>query len=377
MPGLLIAAALLQWPETDALRLGGLQFLLSDEVGELLACMPQLVRRLATASASAEELAVDRLRGPVQWNRTLAMRSATGSPLVFVTAPARRVYQTAENELLVHVLDAITRTALSTGWDTTVTREQPAQVLRDRLSEASRWQQSRMLASVDRLPPTARSLMRIRSGRHHHRYAPVLAAYGKLVSLVEQLDREGIRAAIEHAGMVTASESTLFELATTFQLLDALKEHGWQLRPFHLFEGSLHVSGDKPDGRHLEVWYQATPRALDTASRYRHVLVEHGFSHNRALRPDLVLRWTDQDSQARWLLVECKLSESVGVGHAARRALLDLLSYRRSFGATLTTSGLPYGLGVAWGAGLIPAGNTEVALCTPDALNVAIRQIVT
>ena len=56
----------------------------------------------------------------------------------------------------------------------------------------------------------------MRSGRSHHRYATVLAAYDKLVTLVERLDRHGIRAAVAHASIVTADEATLFELLTTF-----------------------------------------------------------------------------------------------------------------------------------------------------------------
>jgi hypothetical protein len=376
-PGLLVAAALLKWPEADALRLGELQFLLSDEVGEFLDAMPRLVRRLATSSASTEQWTIDRLPGPVQWNRTLALRASTGSQQLFVTTPAHRVYQTSENELLAHVLDAVPRTALSSGWDRTVTRKRPAQTVRERVSEAMRWQQSRMLASVDRTPPTPRSLSRIRSGRTHPRYAAVLAAYEKLVSLVEQLDRDGIRAAVEHASIVAADEATLFELLTTFYLLDALREQGWQLRPFHLFRGRLHLGGTRQDGRQINLWYQSTPPALTAGSRYRQILTAHGFSHQHELRPDIVLQWTDQNSQDRWLLVECKLSQAMGVTHAARQALLDLLSYRRSFDAALTTAGRPYGLGVAWGAGLLPADDAEVALCTPDTLHTAVRQIVT
>src|SRR5512142_3014216 len=103
MEGLLVAAALLNWPEADALRLGGLQFLLSAEVRDFLAEMPQLVRRLATTSAPEEQWTSERLHGPIDWNRTLALRGTVGSQHLFVTAPARRVYQTAENELLGHV----------------------------------------------------------------------------------------------------------------------------------------------------------------------------------------------------------------------------------------------------------------------------------
>jgi len=99
--------------------------------------------------------------------------------------------------------------------------------------------------------------------------------------------------------------------------------------------------------------------------------------HHRELRPDVVLQWTDPDHHNRWLLVECKLSESMKVGHAARQALGDLLAYRRRFDAALTGTGDPYGLGVAWGEGLDPAIGTEVVLCTPDTLAEAVGQIVT
>ena len=90
----------------------------------------------------------------------------------------------------------------------------------------------------------------------------------------------------------------------------------------------------------------------------------------------MVLQWTDQHLRDRWLLVECKLSESRNVGHAARQALTDLLAYRRAFDATLARTGDPYGLGVAWGEGIDPAADTEVVLCTPDTLPEVVSQIV-
>ena len=376
MPGLLVAAALLKWPEADALRLAELQFLLSAEVGELLEEMPRLVRRLATASARDEERTAERLHGPIDWNATLALRASAGSRHLFVTAPARRVYQTAENELLVHVLDAIVRTAQRSGWDQILAKEGPATTVRERLSEATRWQQSRMLSTINRVRPTPRSLARIQSGRNHLRYAPLLGAYAKLISLVEQLDRQAVRAAIEHAGLVTAYEATLFELITTFRVIDELRKHGWQMQPIALFEGHVHTSGHRHDGRQIDLWYQSTPPDLRSGSRYKQVLTSHGFSHQRGLRPDLVLRWPHRNGSCRWLLIECKLSQSMGVGHAARQALADLLAYRRAFDHALSEGGQPYGLAVAWGEELTPAPDAEIALCTPDMLGEAIAQIV-
>jgi hypothetical protein len=375
--GLLVASALLNWPETDALRLGELQFLLSDEVGEFLDAMPRLVRHLSTSSAREEQWTNERLHGPVQWNRTLSLRAATGSPSVYVTAPAERVYQTAENELLVHVLDAIGRPAQSGGWDrdTRSTRNWPTRELRRRLSEAVRWQQSRMLLGVTRVLPTPRSVARVRSSRSLLRYAPVLAAYSKLHSLIEQIDRQAIREAVEHAGLVTADEATLFELFTTFRLLDALDAHSWSLQPFRRFSGHVTTYGNHHDGCGIRLWYQHTPSGLGKGSRYVQVQAAHNFMYLHDLRPDIVLKWTDKAGNEQWLVIECKLSDR-SVRHAARWALADLLAYKRSFDLALTGVHPPYGLGVAWGAGLHPASSSEIALCTPDTLAEAISLIV-
>ena len=83
-------------------RLGRLQFLVSDESGALLQQLPFLVRRLATTTASEEEWSAERIRGAIQWGRTIGVRQATGIPHMYVTSPARRAYQTPENELLVY-----------------------------------------------------------------------------------------------------------------------------------------------------------------------------------------------------------------------------------------------------------------------------------
>jgi hypothetical protein len=380
--GVLVAAALLNWPEPDALRLGELQFLLSPEVGQFLTTMPQLMRRLTTASTREEQWTAERLLGPIDWSRTLALRGTVGAQHLYVTAPAKRVYQTAENQLLVHVLDAVVSAARMSGWDQTLTREGPAKVVRNRLSKATKWQQSRMLSAVDRVPPTPRSVARIRSSRNRNRYTLVLSAYDRLVSLIEQVDRQAIRQAVEEAGLVTADEPTLFELLTLFHVIDALRACGWQMRPFYLFAGSVRTRGHQQDGRQIRLWYQSTPPELASGpelangSLYRQVLASHRFPRRSEFRPDMVLQWTDQGHHARWLLVECKLSESMKVGRAARQALTDLLAYRRAFDAALRRAGSPYGLGVAWGEGLDPAADAEVVLCTPDTLAAAVRQIV-
>jgi hypothetical protein len=290
---------------------------------------PVSAARLSTARS------VERLRGPVHWGRTLSLRMATGAPNIYVTTPAERVYQTPENELLVHVLDAIVQIARQIGWEHVVSTHGPAHVIQTHVAESERWLQNRMVSSIERVPPTARSLARIESGRMRDRYALVVATYRRLVALVDRIDREAIRIAIEEAGLVTAIDSTLFELHTTFKVVDALNALGWQLRPFYLFRGKVRSHGQQADGRQIDLSYQTLPVDLGQGSKYRSTLAAHGFRRQADLRPDLVLRWIDTDGKTRRLLIECKLSVRSGVSYAARQALTDLLAYRQAFEAAL------------------------------------------
>lgn len=62
------------------------------------------------------------------------------------------------------------------------------------------------------------------------------------------------------------------------------------------------------------------------------------------------------------------------VGTYARSAALDLLAYRHSYRQALTGAAQPWGLGVAWGAGLEPSISSEACLCTPDTLPSAVTE---
>src|SRR5262249_11363897 len=155
---------------------------------ELVRQLPFLVRRLSTTTATEEERSPERIRGAIQWGQTLSARHATGIPHMYVTSPARRAYQTPENELLVLVLDAVVRLGKQTGWY----RSESADVGRlvsSRVAEAERWLQMRALLEVERRPITPTKLARVRSGRHRRRYHAAVAAYDRYCPLAQRLDR--------------------------------------------------------------------------------------------------------------------------------------------------------------------------------------------
>lgn len=368
---LLHAAALLQVTPRELRTLGRLQFLISDEVGELLDALPGLVRRLATTTASEEEWSADRVRGSIQWGRTLAARHATGIPHLYISTPARRAYQTPENELLTVVLDAVVSAGRESGWD----RSQSADVGRlisRRVAAAERWRQTRALVEVERRPITAMKLSRIRNGRHRRRYRAAMGAYARFHTLAEKLDRAAIRRAVEAYGLVSRDDPTLFELVCTFRVIKALQELGWDLEKLGLFRGSLRLGGHRRSER-LELRYQAAPERLRRQSKYRSVLMRHGIVPG-PLRPDLVLTWTTPTGK-RWLVIEAK-GGSRDVADSARAATFDLLAYRTAFEDVLGPQQTPYGLGVVWGSELEAAPGDDIALCTPDTLTSALASVI-
>jgi hypothetical protein len=235
-----------------------------------------------------------------------------------------------------------------------------------------------MLSQVQLSPISERSLARVRSGRARIRYASVLAAFDTHRSLVENLNRDAIRESLEQRGLASQEPSVIFELLCLFNIIDALGALGWHLTPLRVFGGKLRLEGSQASGERLTLTYQSLPPRLSGGSRYVTVLKDHAFKRVPDLRPDFVIEWGPTTEQRRVLLVECKLSESKGVAHAARQALNDLLTYRRSFDTLLPTSAWaePYGLGIAWGKHLKSNPASEVALATPDTLTAVLKPLL-
>lgn len=376
--GLLAAAALLGWPVTNDLQtLARLQFLLSREVGQFLDDLPVLLRKLSTTTIAEVQLERGRISGSVVWNQTLPRQMATRDRSQYVTAPSRRIYQTPENEMLVHVLDKIEESARLLRWPQEARSHRPAQVIQERLAATRLFSRNRMLSEVKRVPLDPRRVARVRSGRGRRRYASTLTAFEQYQALVVRLDRVAIKKSVEDVGLATSTASTIFELTCLFGLLDALSGTGWAVEPLRLFAGTLRLGAKRSaDGSEVDLYYQALPPALGAGSRYLSILQSHGIAQQVQQRPDFTLEWRPPTGPPRLILVECKLSESRGAGHAARQALKDLLAYRRSWSSALQSS-TPYGVGIAWGRDLAGEPTSEVMLCTPDRVVGVVSQILT
>jgi hypothetical protein len=371
---LLQAAALLAMSVAEVRSLAQVQFVLSDEVGQLLDAMPELSRRLTTTTEADHEQSADRVRGAPVWGPTIGARAASGNAMVHVTAPARRAYQTPENELLVFLLEAIVRVADRTGWAASKT-EGAGRLVRDRHDEAVRWLSTRALQEINCASITPRSIARVRAGRSARRFATVLRAYERYHALVDTIDVAAVREAVEHHGLVTRLDDTLRELVVLFGIERALDAVGWEVGDPRLVVGGGSILTAARGDEHIEVFFQRSLSKLaGGTSVYASVQKAHGFARGSRLRPDLLLLHT-VGGERRWVLLEVKGGQDGGVEAYARAALQNLLAYRADASDLLEGSTSPYGLAVAWGAELSPVVDGAVALCTPDTIGEAIEAL--
>jgi hypothetical protein len=368
---LLEAAAVLGLSVGEVRTLAHTHFVLSREVRELLDGMPSLIRRLATTTMREEETSPDTVRGPVLWGPTLAAQAADGVRQRYVTAPARRAYDTPENQVLVAALNAVVavggraRNILGDGGLGITVRE--------RVNAAERWMQARSLSSVRVVQPTTRVLHRVSVGRSRRRYRPAVAVVTAHRDLVRRLDKEAVRHTVEQLALVATADDRLFELVCVFEIERALRGIGWQTSCNGLLRTGAPVVVAHNDTMKLSLFFQHTPPALRAKSVYEQVQIAHGLGIG-VLRPDFVLQIRDGGTR-RWVLGEVKGGERAPET-SAREALLDLLAYRREYHAELDSSAPPYGLGIAWGSELRPSGDGEVVLCTPDTILGALRVVL-
>lgn len=362
------AAALLQMRRSDVRRLAQLQFVLSEDVRDLLDQLPRLARRLNTTTLEELETSAERVRGAIRWSETISTRARDGSSFTLVTAPARRAFNTPENEVLVFALRAIADFGRRTGWHRSTSADVGDEVRR-RVAAATRWQSLRALADVPRGVPSERTVARARSGRRRRDYAHALSVRDLHRRFIAQLDLEGIREAVEQHALVVARDSVLLELLCGFTIVRTLSALGWKAgRPSLLRPPLIHhaIKGHSE----LRLFYQHAPARLSGSSVYRDVQRAHRFGAVGGLIPDFVLTVDDGDTR-RQILVEVKGVERK-VEESARAAAFDLLAYRRTFGGALDGQVGPYGIGVAWGANLVSSETEEIILCSPDTLGAAI-----
>lgn len=363
-------SVLLELGERDLQALANVLFLMSDEVGALLADAAELRRRLPTSSVVQEERSFERIRGPVRWQQTFVERGSVGSPHLFVTAPVDRAYATPENELLTYLLRAVVALGRGLGWEGS--KGQAGRLVAGRVDEAARLLSVRTLSQLGSHEPAARQLARVRTGRHRRRFASALRAWDLHQGLVRHLEAHQLRSSVERGGLVVQSDDRLFEVWCLFLTLQTLASEGWALPRPRIFSGGLRTVAMK-DHQRLIVYFQTVPAGWREVSRYRLMLQAHGIG-TTDFQPDLILVLSE-DGVERSLLVEVKMGKKRTAAESSREALQNLLAYESAYADRLHGQRDPVGLGVAWGQGL-DAQDETIMLTTVDRMDEGNRRFL-
>ena len=368
------ASRLLRMSTADVRTLAQLHFVLSDEAARLLAQMPSLARRLSTTAQDDREVSAERVRGAIRWGETVSLRAATGMPNLFVTSPARRAFDTPENQLLAFSLAAIAQFGRLTGWQDS-TSKGVGEIVRTRTTDATRWGQVRALSELKKTPPAPTTVARVRTGRKRQLYSSALSVHELYQEFISRLNRDSIRSAVENHALVTRDDPVLLELLTTFATIKALRDQGWEGKEVGLVGGGRVFRARRADEQ-LQLFYQHAPPPLKAGSLYRQIQRDHEFRGTGGLIPDLVLRIEGSHASVRWVLIEVKGVDR-SVADSARHAVSDLLAYRRAFDPVLSEQPGPYGVGVAWGELVKPSTTqADVVLCSPDTIPAALKVVL-
>lgn len=304
-----ILAAFACLPKRDFETLRRLNFALSDEMTRFLSVhMPHFVR---TTPSTTQHMIEDRSgppRGRIDWLRTYARRTQSGSdPTRFVTRAIERSSDTGAARLFIFLLGRI---AENGEW---LDKRQIPEVARTQLlngADIARRNaaalRGRGVRAVDRLSP--REVGPLRKSRR----PDVLAAvrlYDLYVNVVERANENLLRSLLRERQLAPEDFDDLFEVWTLLVLVEIHLQEGWKLREAILIGGDTSPKRPKftleKDGMTVELFYQTIPPEMGKASAYKSIFSEYDLDASMR-RPDVTVRVTWPTGQVQRVIVEVK-----------------------------------------------------------------------
>lgn len=320
------AVELLQLSESDLRRVLAVHVLLSTQVRELVAELPQAVRRPLTSSVRPR-VAGRAVTSGIDWAAT-ARHTATSSPLgdIWVTRPANRIFDIPENRALAWVLRIIEERS-SIALPATSTPGPWGDEIRSTTGVVHRTRRASWLEAVPSTWPGDDAYPRLRADRMGFYKVRVANAARYLRHILIAPTPDDVVQALSERYFEPRQDWKLFELAVLMRITRDLAEVGTRLSPNRLFQdgrGRPFARFEISPGREVRLWYQmwppeTSPSELDDA--VRHYEVPSGGN-----RPDIVVELVEAGKSRRAIVLELKAS---GSGSYLGSGFSQLLGYLR------------------------------------------------
>jgi hypothetical protein len=323
---------LLNLTRQDLRRVVAVHLALSQPIAAFIHGLQQGLRH-PTSSSIRPRVASQAVTGPIDWGATVAHQAGSGWNMTsYVVRPARRVFDTPENQALVWLLERL-GTELRVAVPADLDRRSGVhdQAWWNRILEArARLAESRRFAWVRGVlgaRPGVQGWRRLQAARSAFYQVLIPGALRQTERFTESPSADDISELISQRYFEPERDWQLFELVVALRVAQAFAEVSSGKRQARLLVGGSagpYARYRIPDGSEIRLWYQSWPHHAGAS--------EHGQARRQYSikagppRPDLVVEKVRGDSRIDCVLLELKASrDSAYLGGG----LTQLLGYMR------------------------------------------------
>lgn len=304
-----VLAAFACLPKRDFETLRRLNFALSDEMaGFLDEHVPHFVRSIPSTTQHMIEDRSGPPRGRIDWMRTYAKRSQSGSdPTRFITRAIERTSDTTAARLFAFLLGRIVENG-----EWLEKRQIPDLARTQILSNVDAARRNAAVLRGRGVRPSNRLTAREVGPLRKSRRPDVLAAvrlYDLYVNVVELANENLLRNLLRQKQLAPEDLDDLFEVWTLLVLVEVHLRDGWDLSEALLIGGEASPKRPKftleKDGATVELFYQTVPTEMGKASAYKSIFSEYDLDASMR-RPDVTVRVTWPTGEVQRYFVEVK-----------------------------------------------------------------------
>lgn len=321
------AAHLLELRPRDLTRVLAVHALLSAPVRDFLHALPNGIRRPVVAS-TRPRVAGRTVTSGIDWSATVRQR-ATSSPVdpVWVTRPAKRVFDVPENRALAWLLDALRLRADATGLRSKKATSAWAVEIQQSSLLVSRLAKTSWLEGVAKEWPGDDVYARLRSDRLGFYQTKVAPASRYMRRILYSPSPQDVADAICDRYFEPTQDWKLFELAVLLRIVAALDASADRIGGLALAAGSRSrfARYRLPGNRTVSLYYQGWPSSSGP-SELLDAVVHYGLGDSGYSRPDITIEIADRGVPTQVVLLELKASSSTSY---LASGMAQLLSYLR------------------------------------------------
>ncbi|GED59945.1 hypothetical protein ABER61_00530 [Brevibacillus formosus] len=317
--------------------LANVRFLLSKEVKYLLnEIAPKIINRLSKESIYEHITERGKVKGRIDWQRTISARAAAGNDSsLYVYSRRAQIFDLPENRLFLYIIKHINEKARNF-----VTEEYLNVTWYSEIDDGEKWREK-----IDVIASKTNHLLRnpfISKIGHmleltdkavdltkkcrppHYRELAIIA---ERLAFCQRSPSFYLKEELDGNILEPLNKDTIFEIAVLFKTINVAIKSGWKEKHVGLIGAALNsISTLVKNDSELRIYYQKLPRDMARISKYGVIMADYGLSE-KLRRPDIVLEFIN-GQRKDFFIIEVKRSKS-------RDYLVDgtykLLGYLKDF----------------------------------------------